>query len=478
MNNPIVKPTRLSAVIVLSLCMLCTNNVKTYAQPTLSFTPSNGNSLTFEDIFLQLIDYVEQGVYEMGWPYKAYTEANEIDETAFAPTPVVSISAPKVEKIGRRAFMNCILTEVDFPSVLDIGNEAFMLCHSLTNIDLPFCQTMGEGVFDDCKNLRNAELPRLIGILKNTFTGCSALESIYIPRVGSIYKHAFAGCTKLSSSWGELAPLDDWFEIEASDIYEYAFRGCKSIKKLSCPNLKYVYEASFSGCTGITELKLPLATEIESEAFGECSSLQKLSLPATESIAMFAFIDCTGLTELALPKIKSIGAYAFMGCPNIWKVSFGKGHTEAQMIALSERIFNAPELKSGDENDSPFQKNTATIELELGENVLPKPSGNIWNGYTWKSVTVVSADTTVEIKEVTLANTLSVYPNPVTEQLRIECKDAVNGFSTEYTIYNIMGQIVMQGELQREVSTLNVESLENGMYFLRIAEQTVKFVKE
>ena len=208
------------------------------------------------------------------------------------------------------------------------------------------------------------------------------------------------------------------------------------------------------------------------EAFYECSSLQKLSLPATEVIDMYAFAECSGLTELALPKIKSIGYCAFSGCPNIWKVSFGRGHTEEQMITLSETIFGTGTRAGGEANAS-FPEN---LELELGENVLPKPAGNTWNGYTWKKVTVVPAGTGIE--EVTAANALNVYPNPVTDRLHIECRDAMHCVSTEYIIYNSMGQAVMQGKLQGEISTLHVESLPKGIYYLNIAEQTVKFVKK
>jgi len=41
-----------------------------------------------------------------------------------------------------------------------------------------------------------------------------------------------------------------------------------------------------------------------------------------------------------------------------------------------------------------------------------------------------------------------------------------------------MGQLMMQGKLSDETTTINVESLASGMYFLRIAGKTVKFVKE
>jgi hypothetical protein len=40
------------------------------------------------------------------------------------------------------------------------------------------------------------------------------------------------------------------------------------------------------------------------------------------------------------------------------------------------------------------------------------------------------------------------------------------------------GQVMMQGKLSDEKTTINVESLATGIYNLRVAGQIVKFVKE
>ena len=487
MNNLRLKFARLSTVIVLSLCMLCTNNVKTYAQVTLSFTPSDGSTLTFMDVFLQLINYIGQGIYQPGTTFSAYTEAQKIDQTVFVPGgasgAVVSISAPNVKEIGRRAFMGSLIAKIaegDFPSLERIEEEAFMGCNDLTELNLPAsCIVISPRGFMDCKKLVNAELPGILDIHPSTFSGCSALKEVYIPVVRIIFEHGFDGCTNLRSSFGELTPIGKlgWFETDASAILEYAFRGCKSIEKLSCPKLIVAREASFSGCTGITELSLPVATRIETEAFGECSSLQKLSLPATESIEMFAFVDCSGLTELALPKIKSIESYAFLGCPNIRKVSFGKGHTEAQMITLSETIFGSTQTRAAGEANASFPEN---LELELGENVLPKPVGNSWNGYTWKSVTVAPAET--GIKKIPVANALKVYPNPAKENATVSFELA-NACDVQIALSDMSGRKltdVYKGFTTAGIftKTFNAGHLANGVYLLSILVDGNYSVKE
>ena len=146
-----------------------------------------------------------------------------------------------------------------------------------------------------------------------------------------------------------------------------------------------------------------------------------------------------------------------------------------QIITLSEQIFGISGMRAGGNVSS------ADIEIELGENVLPKPQGNNWNGFTWKKVTVVPVVTGIE--EINVANALNVYPNPVTDLLHVECRDVARNVSTaltlaEYFIYNSVGQIVMRGQMQGEISTLNVEFLPSGMYLIRMNGQTAKFLKK
>jgi len=71
-------------------------------------------------------------------------------------------------------------------------------------------------------------------------------------------------------------------------------------------------------------------------------------------------------------------------------------------------------------------------------------------------------------------NNIKVSPNPVNYELRItnyELRDV------DYTIYSIMGQIILQGKLQ-DSAIIKVKSLANGVYYLRINNKVMKFVKE
>jgi hypothetical protein len=99
--------------------------------------------------------------------------------------------------------------------------------------------------------------------------------------------------------------------------------------------------------------------------------------------------------------------------------------------------------------------------------------------YTFENVMAnhsisVSFKETVGIVEKISDVGLQIYPNPAFTQLHVkfDSQEPAN-----YNIYSIIGQIILQGKVQ-DNSSINIESLAKGMYYLKIADKTVKFVKE
>ena len=80
----------------------------------------------------------------------------------------------------------------------------------------------------------------------------------------------------------------------------------------------------------------------------------------------------------------------------------------------------------------------------------------------------------VGITEINASN-IKVYPNPANYELRITNYELK---ANNYRIYSVVGQMVMDGKLQGEITSINVKSLANGIYYLRIADDVVTFVKE
>jgi hypothetical protein len=75
--------------------------------------------------------------------------------------------------------------------------------------------------------------------------------------------------------------------------------------------------------------------------------------------------------------------------------------------------------------------------------------------------------------ETVTTTSLKVYPNPAASELYIELASPE---TVDYAIYNNVGQAVLQGKLQGD-STINVQSLAGGIYYLRIQGKTVKVIK-
>lgn len=74
-------------------------------------------------------------------------------------------------------------------------------------------------------------------------------------------------------------------------------------------------------------------------------------------------------------------------------------------------------------------------------------------------------------------NTITVYPNPVVETIRIN-----NAEEAHVAIYDMKGQQVKLVEYANANTMINVSDLSSGVYFVKIASgskvNTVKFVKE
>jgi len=106
------------------------------------------------------------------------------------------------------------------------------------------------------------------------------------------------------------------------------------------------------------------------------------------------------------------------------------------------------------------------------------PAAVLSGDYTFENITAnhsiaVSFRTETGVVETLHETSLQIYPNPAFTQLYVKhfLRETVN-----YTIYNVVGQTILQGKLQDD-SAINIESLASGMYYLKVAGKTVKFVK-
>lgn len=72
------------------------------------------------------------------------------------------------------------------------------------------------------------------------------------------------------------------------------------------------------------------------------------------------------------------------------------------------------------------------------------------------------------------SGTFMVYPNPANDILVVEMFPETSLYT--YRITNLMGQALLQGNLNAENQQIDIKSLPAGMYFITIGEMTQKFV--
>ena len=69
-----------------------------------------------------------------------------------------------------------------------------------------------------------------------------------------------------------------------------------------------------------------------------------------------------------------------------------------------------------------------------------------------------------------------VYPNPTDGILFVQTLRATSLPDQTYRITNLMGQTVLSGSINTDKQQINIANLPEGMYFISVGEQTMKFV--
>jgi len=122
----------------------------------------------------------------------------------------------------------------------------------------------------------------------------------------------------------------------------------------------------------------------------------------------------------------------------------------------------------------------STCEVQSICDYLASPNGTIDiqnNAYGCNSRRQVEAAcAVVSLDEISTGNTLSIYPNPTSTNITIET--TTKGF---LTILNLNGQELLKQEVTEPSTTIIVNTLPSGIYFLKVTSkrkvEVGKFIK-
>ena len=79
--------------------------------------------------------------------------------------------------------------------------------------------------------------------------------------------------------------------------------------------------------------------------------------------------------------------------------------------------------------------------------------------------------------ETFVTSNLKLYPNPVINVLNVKVDN--NLINQPYNVFDSLGRVVLNGNLDDVETTINVEQLSKGIYYLKVSDNSVsKFVKE
>jgi len=283
-------------------------------------------------------------------------------------TILETINDMPVTQILEYGFANCEkLSKITIPdSIIKIDNSAFKNCSALSNISLSSAVSyIGSGVFSGCISLteigvseenniyssiegdlydksgttffqyavgkKEAEVvipDSVTRIMQGAFAGCDFIQKLTIPVLGSsqqtpertsfnlLFETAHNEIVDYSSNHDLFindtnSVPDSLQEVSLTSISElpdYAFGNCSSIKKIFLPEtLTAIGAKAFSSCTSLEDVSIPESlTTVGDQAFGGCTSLKKIHLPKDISnIGRGIFMKCNSLEEITIPFLEN-----------------------------------------------------------------------------------------------------------------------------------------------------------------------------
>ena len=479
---------------------------------------ASGNNLTWvltSDSILTIYGSGDMGTDYNALPWEAYVDA--------ISTAVIGDS---VTNIGRYAFANCQnLTSVTIGnSVASIEYFAFYQCLRLPVIIIPNSVTKIEDyAFYSCHSLSSLTIPSsVVWIPPYAFWYCEQLPSIDVDANNPVYSSIDGIVYNKKQDTLVVCPGGKTGVLEIPDgvthIGEYSFYACDFLSSITISNsVASIGYLAFQNCQYLSSVTIGNSVvSIGSYAFDLCDRLSsvicKALVPPVLGDWVFGLVPISDTIPISIP----CGTYDSYSNDPEW--SYFSNFMDTIYV---DTTFYAASICQGDVyNDANFSNltkdsiyyatistgsvcdNTVCLTLSYYPSVpLTTYSAKICEGEIYNdanfteltqagtyynrlknengcdSVICLTLTVTVGIVEANNYADLQVYPNPVKNELTIKNEELREGSVVE--IFNIMGQKLLSFEpLPSLEPTIDVSCLSSGMYFLKVDNKMVKFVKE
>ena len=436
----------------------------------------------------------------------------------------------QLTSIGEDAFSNCSsLTSIEIPnSVTSIGDYAFYKCSSLTSIDFGENSQLtyiGDRAFSGCSSLTSIKIPSGVASIGDwAFTDCSSLTSIYcyaesVPETYNAFYNTPSDMViyvpeqsiyayKIASPWKKYTIMVmPYFVIVASNPEDagiitgagaYAINDTVTLTVTANEGYKFInWTENDSVVSEVAEYTFVVENDREFVA-----NFELLTYEVTASVNDENFGAVTGADTYSHGEEVTLTATANEGYKFVnWTENDTVVSTEAEytfvITGARSLVANFVTLHevTASVNDENFGSVAGAGIYGYGEEVTLTATAN--EGYkfvNWtENDTVVSTEaeysfvitgdksfvanfvSTESISE--LEASFKVYPNPVSDMLFIEAEIEVE----EVAIFDVYGR---QQNLSNSAlsNSIDVSSLNNGIYFLKVVtsegEVVKRFIKE
>ena len=354
-----------------------------------------------------------------------------------------------VTTIGNYAFYSCAFRgSLTIPnSVTSIGNSAFTNCSGFTgSLTIPNSVTsIGDYAFWSCSGFTGSlTIPNSVTSIGDfVFYNCSGFTgSLTIGNsVDTIGTHAFTNCSGFTGI--------TCLAVSPPRLGSYIFVGVPTTIPLTVPCISLQSYLGWGGFNTFSGNCLPLARVLSnnsslgvvSDSGGVCFSGTKLTVyAATQTGGIF-----TGWSDGNTDNPRMITVISDITLTANF-ISDSTALFKQQLSDLSSQI----NVLRGDS----MQSKMLIKELEAKLDSCKK-------GLSTKSLSIEES-------------LLRVYPNPTNSQLRIENYELRDG---EIEIYDVVGRVVVETLRATSLPVIDISHLENGLYFLKIGDKTIKIIK-
>lgn len=201
------------------------------------------------------------------------------------------------------SYKSSIETIIIEEGVTSIGNKAFY----------------GGNYNDKFSTLKNVYIPSTIQAINDmAFYCCDNIESVYIADIDAwsqVYLPSLQACpfqynTKLYNSEGmELTEI--YFSNGMTEIKDYTFYNCKSIKKVHLPNSVQIIGENTFRASGLESINLDNCVTLEEYAFCNARNLKDVGDVSKVQVLGDAVFEDVNVPLLNLSACQSMGYYVF-----------------------------------------------------------------------------------------------------------------------------------------------------------------------